>query len=96
MNELEKRIYAQQCNALAKGNLELYEVLRQAHEALSKPPVEIKVIIDRGVVHDVLKPIDCTNCSVEIVYIDPDEGDYEEMKARRDALYEDSSLESVL
>ena len=96
MTDLEKRIYAQQCNALARGDLELYEVLKQANEKLSLPTAQVKVIIDRGVVHDVLKSAECADCSVEIVYIDPDEDNYAKMKKRRNELCADSSLLSIL
>lgn len=94
MEELKKRIYAQQCEALASRNLELYEVLKEAAEALSSPPPRVKVIIDRGIVQDILATTG-SNCSVEVIYIDPDEKDYEEMQDRRDEIYADDTLGSV-
>lgn len=35
MDELERKIYTQQCNALACGDLELYEVLKEAEQVLN-------------------------------------------------------------
>ena len=81
MDELERRIYAQQCNALARGDLELYEVLKEAGQALSVKHTEVKVIIERGCVQDILKTVDAS-CSVEVVCIDPNEPDYDKMRAR--------------
>lgn len=94
MDELERRIYTQQCNALARSDLELYEVLKEANEALATRPTQVKVVIDRGCVHDILVSAG-TNCSAEVVYIDPDKDDYEEMQKRRDEAYSDPTLESI-
>jgi hypothetical protein len=94
MDELERRIYVQQCNALARGDLELYEVLKDAHEVAAQRPTQIKVIINRGCVHDILVSAS-TSCSAEVVYIDPDEDDYKEMLKRRDEVCSDPTLVSV-
>lgn len=94
MDKLERKIYAQQCNALARGDLELYDVLKEANEALSARPTQVKVIIDRGCVHDILVSSDAS-CYGEVIYIDPDEDDYAETQERRDAVYSDPLLASI-
>ena len=53
--------------------------------------MEIKVIIENGIVVDVLKNQD-TPVNVEIVDVDPDYEDYEALKDYRESLFKDQSL----
>lgn len=94
MDELERKIYTQQCNALACGDLELYEVLKEAEQVLNNIKEGVKVIIDCGVVYDILVP-NGISCPAEVIYVDPDHDDYDEKQKRRDEVCADERFVSA-
>lgn len=58
--------------------------------------MQIKVLMDRGVVHDVLRSKDCPEeIEVEIVHVDPDYRDYEALEEYTAKLREDPNLVSA-
>ena len=58
--------------------------------------MEIKVMINRGVVEAVLRSKDCpADLDVEIVSVDPDYPDYDKLQNYSDELYTDSNFASA-
>lgn len=54
-------------------------------------PTQVKIMIEGGAVHAVLKDQDIP-IQVEIINIDKDYADYEQLLAYRDSIYEDSAF----
>lgn len=54
-------------------------------------PVDVKVMVEEGVVHQVLKNKDMP-VNVEVVDVDPEYEDYEKLRDYRDEIYADSSF----
>lgn len=62
-----------------------------AHEPPKTNPLQVKVIMDSGLVEGVLKDQD-TPIEVEVVAVDKDYEDYDQLQAYRDSLYENNSF----